>query len=129
MTDDELQRSTIVEILPTKVWIEDDFCGGRHVMRQHQGCEPFCYASFWYDYAHTDNATTYGMATDLAMRLGAVEPIERTMRSLPEPTPEEDRWLALIGEHAQDAAMWEARARELGWRDESSNARLSGAPR
>jgi hypothetical protein len=69
-----------VTILPTAVWIEDDICGGRHVMLQHEGMHAFCYASFHYDYAYTSNSGTWAAATELAKALGATEPIERRMR-------------------------------------------------
>lgn len=72
----------IVEIMPTKIWIEDDLFGSRHVVMQHEGCDPFVYASFHYDYRYTSNSSTYRAAHDLAKSLGAVEPIEHKGRDL-----------------------------------------------
>jgi hypothetical protein len=75
---------TLERILPTAVWVEDDIFGSRHVMLQHEGCHPFCYASFHYDYAYTSNSGTSAAATNLAKSLGATEPVERRFRSLKE---------------------------------------------
>lgn len=71
---------TLVEILPTQIWVEDDICGARHVMLQHRGHEAFCYASFHYGYGYTDNSSTWAAATALAVQLGATEPVERRCR-------------------------------------------------
>ena len=81
----DLPTVTIVEILPMRVWIEDDICGSRHVMLQHEGYEPFCYASFYYDYAYTCNAATWAAAKKLAIELGATEPVERRHRPFQQP--------------------------------------------
>lgn len=74
---------TLVEILPTKVWVEDDLFGSRHVMLQHEGFEPFNYASFYYNYAYTSNAGTWDAANRLAVELGATEPVEHRNRPFP----------------------------------------------
>jgi hypothetical protein len=79
---DAIPVVTLVRILPTAIWIEDDIFGARHVMCQHEGCEPFCYASFHYDYAYTSNASTHAAATKLALELGATEPVEKRMRPI-----------------------------------------------
>ena len=72
----------VVEILPTKVWIESDMMGARHVVMHHQGYgEPFTYASFHYDYAYTSNAGTWDAAHSLALALGATEPVEQRARA------------------------------------------------
>jgi hypothetical protein len=76
----ELQTVTLERILPTAVWIEDDVCGSRHVMLQHEGMHAFCYASFHYDYAYTCNSGTWAAAEELAISLGATKPVERRMR-------------------------------------------------
>jgi hypothetical protein len=77
-----IEKATIVEILPTKIWIENDLFGGRHVMMQHQGCHEFQYCSFGYDYAYTSNAGTHSAAIEMAKALGATEPIEQKTRDL-----------------------------------------------
>lgn len=79
----------IVEILPTAIWIESGMMGGHSVMLQHQGCEPFEYAHFGYDYRYTSNSGTHAAAAALAMQLGAVEPIEHRSREFP-PAPTAD---------------------------------------
>lgn len=67
----------VIEVYPAKVWIESDFNGARHVMVQHQAHnQPFKYASFFYNYAYTDNAGTWKAAERLALALGAAEPVE-----------------------------------------------------
>lgn len=71
---------TIKRVLPTAVWIEDDLFGARHVMLQHEGVEPFCYASFHYDHLYTSNSGTWEAAHALALQLGATEPIEHRVR-------------------------------------------------
>ena len=68
--------ATLVSICPRSVWIESDWFGARHVVVQHEGCEPFRFASFHYDYRYTDNAGTLRNATRLAVALGATEPVE-----------------------------------------------------
>ena len=73
----------LVEILPTAVWIEDTMFGERAVMLQHEGCEPFAYATFGYDWRYTSNAGTWSAAHNLAVALGGVEPIEHRHRGIP----------------------------------------------
>jgi hypothetical protein len=70
----------IVKILPMAVWVESDIIGARHVVCQHEGYEPFTYASFHYDYAYTCNASTFAAANELAIKLGATEPVEHRSR-------------------------------------------------
>ena len=84
--------ATIVEILPTKIWIESDMMGARHVVMHHQDYgEPFTYASFHYDYAYTSNAGTHEAAHRLALALGAKEPVEQRSREMHFPTADELR--------------------------------------
>ena len=85
----KIEQATIVEILPTKIWIESDMFGARHVMMQHQGCEPFTYCSFGYNYAYTSNVGTHEAAVSMAKSLGAVEPIEQKHRPMKMPTRKE----------------------------------------
>lgn len=74
----ELAKASVdlVEILPTKIWIENGICGDRSVVLQHEGCEQFKYATFGYNYAYTSNAGTWEAAQKLARELGATDPIE-----------------------------------------------------
>lgn len=85
----QIQQATIVEILPTKIWIESDMLGARHVVLQHATCEPFTYATFWYGYGYTSNSGTLSSATSLALSLGATEPLEYKDRPLA-PMPSQD---------------------------------------
>ena len=84
--------ATVVEILPTRIWIESDMMGARHVVVHHKGFgEPFTYASFHYDYAYTNNSGTWDAAHRLALALGASEPIEQRQRDFNFPTADELR--------------------------------------
>lgn len=97
ITEDEIRSAAVptvkvVEILPTKVWIESDMMGARHVVMHHQGYgEPFTYASFHYDYAYTSNGGTWDAAHRLALDLGATEPVEQRQRDFHFPTADELR--------------------------------------
>lgn len=90
-----LQVVQLVEILPTRIWIESGMMGERVVVMQHEGCEPFDYATFGYDYRYTSNAGTYADARNLALALGATEPIEQRQREFP-PMPTADELRAQI---------------------------------
>lgn len=83
MNDSPIKTVKVVRIMPTRIWIENDIVGARHVMLQHEGMHPFCYASFHYDYAYTNNSGTWAAATELAKALGAVEPIEHRHAKFP----------------------------------------------
>lgn len=84
--------ATLVEILPTRVWVESGMLGERVVVMQHEGCEPFDYAVFGYDYRYTSNSGTWDAAHSLALALGATEPVEHRTRDLaPMPTAGELR--------------------------------------
>ena len=74
---------TVVEILPTRIWIESGIMGERVVVLQHQGCEPFDYAVFGYDYRYTSNMGTWEAAHRIALSLGASEPVEQRQRAFP----------------------------------------------
>lgn len=75
----------IERILPTNIWIESDFVGGRSVMIQHEGCEAFEYARFNYHHFYTSNSGTQKAAEALAISLGAVAPIEHRNRKFNNP--------------------------------------------
>ena len=89
MSENTLQVAEIVHIYKTSVWIESDMMGARHVMLQHETCDPFTYCSFNYCYGYTDNATTHHAATQMAISLGATEPVEHRQRTLQFPTQDE----------------------------------------
>lgn len=80
-----------VTFLPTRIWIESGLTGERVVVVQHEGYEPFNYATFPYDHRYTSNAGTRDAARSLALALGAVEPIEERQRELHVPTADELR--------------------------------------
>jgi hypothetical protein len=79
-----VEIATIEKIYPTRIWIESDFWGSRHVMIQHEGVEAFTYATFFYDHRYTCNSFTMSAATACATRLGAAEPIEHRHRGVEE---------------------------------------------
>ena len=79
----------IVKILKTDIWVEGDFFGGKHVVVQHEGMEPFTYASFYYNYAYTSNAGIRDQANALAVSLGATEPVQQRNREFGFPEKEE----------------------------------------
>lgn len=72
-----------VEILPTAIWVEKDIFGRAFVVLQHEGMEAFDYAQFNYRYGYTDNNSVHNAAVEMAMRLGAVEPVDFRSRELP----------------------------------------------
>lgn len=80
-----IQQAVLVEILPTRIWIESGMMGERVVVLQHEGCEPFDYATFGYDYRYTSNGGTWNAAHSLALQLGATEPVEHRQRGFPPP--------------------------------------------
>lgn len=87
----QVQQATSVEILPTQIWIESCVMGERAVMMQHEGCEPFEYALFNYDYRYTSNGGTHAAAESLARSLGAKEPVEHKSRVVKTPSKDELR--------------------------------------
>jgi hypothetical protein len=76
-----VETATIVQVLPRRVGIESDLSGARHVMVQHEGREPFQFATFFYGYGYTDNSSTLSAATACAVRIGAAEPVEQRHRA------------------------------------------------
>lgn len=87
-----MEQVTLVEVLPTRIWVESDMMGARHVVMHHQDFgEPFTYATFHYDYAYTSNSGTHAAAENLARALGADEPIEHSHRDMKTPSAAEVR--------------------------------------
>ena len=35
-----IKTAKIVKVYDTHVWVESDFCGGKHIMVQHEGDNP-----------------------------------------------------------------------------------------
>lgn len=106
----KLQTGTLVSVYDTKIWIESDMVGARHVMVEHQvpGCEPFCYASFHYDYRYTRNSGTHQTAEALAKSLGATEPIEHRSRSMRVADPGDVDWIEWAEGEGRRKALEEA---------------------
>ena len=77
----EIQHGTIVEILPTSIWIEDDVFGTHYVMVQHDGePAPFEYCALRYNWLYTSNAGIDAMAEQIARWIGADGEIEHRFR-------------------------------------------------
>lgn len=93
--------STIEEVYKTDIWIESDMAGGKHVMIQHDvdGEKPFCYCSFKYNYAYTSNSTILKEAFDMAVKLGAKEPVRQESM----PFERDPVAIALKGKHVISA--------------------------
>lgn len=92
----------IVKILKTDIWIEGDIFGSKHVVLQHEDSKPFTYASFNYHYAYTSNAGIRSQATELALSLGAQEPVQVRCREFVFPEKEEvDLALKLLDTESQ----------------------------
>jgi len=83
------EKITIVKILPTKVWIESDMMGAKHVVLQHEGHDAFTYCSFHYGYGYTSNSGVHSEAVSMAKALGAEDPIEYRSRDFHWPTIDE----------------------------------------
>lgn len=90
-----LKTVRVAKILETTIWIESGFAGDRYVVVQHEGMEPFTYATFHYRYGYTDNAGTLHEATRLALQLGATEPVQIRQRDMPK-MPDADEIRARI---------------------------------
>ncbi|WP_299197003.1 hypothetical protein [uncultured Amphritea sp.] len=77
-----VMKAKAIKVFERKVWVESDFMGDKHVMIQHQDgkSDPFCYCSFHYDYAYTSNSTIRQTAENMAIALGATEPVEHKSR-------------------------------------------------
>lgn len=89
----------IVKVYKKDIWIADGMMGERVVMMQNEGHEPFEYAVFNYDYRYTSNSQTHRAAHQLAVELGAKEPIRHATREPQKPSADELR--ALIAEAQQ----------------------------
>ena len=71
-----IKTAKIVEVIKLNIWVEKDMCGSSHIMMQHgdgEYGEPFCYASFNYDYAFTDNATIHIQIVNMMKQFGIEE--------------------------------------------------------
>lgn len=77
-----IEKATIVEILPTEIWYEKDFFGTVHVKMQHQGMEPFTFIQMHYDYMYTSNGHQHDMVKRIGQLLG-VEDIQERQWEIP----------------------------------------------
>jgi hypothetical protein len=80
-----METAKLVRVYETRVWIESDLLGRKHVMVQSDapGSKPFQYATFFYDYAYTSNAGMRAAAWAVAESIGGVPPFEERSRGLP----------------------------------------------
>jgi Zn-finger protein len=79
---EQVEIAKVEKVFDRKIWIEDGIMGDKHVMIQHQDgeSEPFCYCSFYYDYAYTSNSAIRDAAEKMAEALGGKSPIEYKTR-------------------------------------------------
>lgn len=71
-----------VTLLKPAIWIESGMAGDRHIMVQYGDDAPFEYAALFYRYGYTDNATIHRAATEIAVSIGASEPVEERQRQI-----------------------------------------------
>lgn len=76
----------IEKVYEKEVWVESDILGAKHVMikHAHPTHSPFCYCTFNYHYGYTSNAEIAQRAIDMAVSLGAKEPVIMKSRTLDE---------------------------------------------
>jgi len=84
----EVEALEVAKVYERKIWVEGDFMGAKHVMIQHDDgkSDPFCYCTFNYDYGYTDNSMIRQQAENMAISIGAKEPIEHRHRPFNAPT-------------------------------------------
>tara|TARA_B100002049_G_scaffold237323_1_gene228057 strand:+ start:10675 stop:11049 length:375 start_codon:yes stop_codon:yes gene_type:complete len=69
-----------------EIWVESDILGAKHVMVEHTHPtqSAFCYCTFNYHHGYTSNAEIARRAIDMAVSLGAKEPVDIKSRTLDE---------------------------------------------
>lgn len=78
----------IVEMPPTKIWIESDMMGVCHIFLRQEGMDDLTYSR----YGYTDNIRTRVAAESLALMLGAPAPADWPCGlEIPTFTPDEIR--------------------------------------
>lgn len=79
----KLEAAQIVKIYGQDVWIEEDIFGSCHVMIKHEveDAEPFCYCSYNYDYRYNSVSGVKELANNMAINLGAKEPVKKILRT------------------------------------------------
>lgn len=84
MTDNSTVK--IEEVYEKEIWVESDIMGAKHVMVKHSHSthSAFCYCTFNYHYGYTSNAQIAQQAIDMAVSLGAKEPVVMKSRTLDE---------------------------------------------
>jgi hypothetical protein len=68
-----LPVATLVEVLPTKLWVDKDWMGTVSIWRQHEGDKPFKFIEIHYNYAHTSNSHQHALAQQILEMLGGGE--------------------------------------------------------
>lgn len=90
-TPSGIKLATLHRIAATGIWIESNVLGECIVVVQHEGCDPFDYATFGHDHRYTSNSIVRDQARRLALSLGAREPVMERFRILRLTSPEEIR--------------------------------------
>ena len=98
-----VKTAKIVHVYKLNIWVEKDMCGSSHIMMQHEGLgDPFCYATFNYDYAFTDNATIHMEIIGMMKRFGVEEKdIDWRSKELPAP-----KWWHTPAYHVYMSYLW-----------------------
>lgn len=101
-----IETGVIVEILPTRIWIEDDLFGTHYVMVQHEGEDkPFEYCALHYSWLYTSNGHIDAVAEHIARYIGAQGVIEHRFRESPEWLDGIAAWKACEAEYASWTAQ------------------------
>ena len=79
----QIEKATVVEILPTEIWYEKDIMGTVHVKMQHQDMHPFTFIQMHYDYAYTSNGHQHDFVKQIGKLLG-IENIPQREWIMPE---------------------------------------------
>ena len=73
-------RIPVVSIKIAKVWVEEDLFGNSFVMAQHEGHDATLIATFHFSHMFTSSQRTNAWAVIFARTIGAIDPVEVTIR-------------------------------------------------
>lgn len=67
---DVVDKAVLVEVYPTKIWVDSGFDGVKRIMMQHQGCDAFEFVAIKYDYRYTSNSMQHALVKNILSFLG-----------------------------------------------------------
>ncbi len=67
---DVVGKAVLVEVYPTRIWVDSGFDGVKRIMMQHQGCEAFEFVAIKYDYRYTSNSMQHALVKNILSFLG-----------------------------------------------------------